>query len=52
MAKRELQPLEKAIDKTEKASLEEKMAVQLEMARKLAEQLKVITQQLNCIDQD
>ena len=37
-----MQPLDEAIDKTEKADLEEKMSVQLEMARKIRDQLKVL----------
>ena len=42
MAKRELPPLESAIDKTVKSGLEEKMAVQLQMARSIADSLKVL----------
>ena len=42
MAERELLPLESAIDKTVKSGLEEKMAVQLQMARSIVESLKVL----------
>ena len=42
MAKRELKPLESAIDKTVKCGLEEKMSVQLQMAGNIVESLKVL----------
>lgn len=44
MAKRELKPLEFAINKTEKAGFKEALAVQLEMAYRILEQLKVFEQ--------